>query len=492
MRVIVWISLLLAVVANVLGSLDDPDLWWHIVIGRWIIAHRDVPVVDHWTLFGYGQPWRAYSWLIEIVFATVDRYFSITGLMVLKVGTVALLAGVAQWVLISMSGSLGFGSLLAIFYTASLYSHLTLRPQAFIWILFFIVMYLAERIAREGFNRSRGIGLFLVMALWANIHFSAVLALLLIFLWIVQRQGSRIALSSCSVAFLGTLMTPYMGGEWVMLAKTSSHPFQFNAISEFRPATILQFSTVFPVLAIAVACAGLLRKPSIISFSIWTLGAIFLVAGLAIIKFLPFFMVIACGMLALIWRALAGDSHFKLFEGIRRLIQLIESMPREGLSFLLLCYFLVQVVAAVRTPLHPLITPVAALDVIISKQLPLPLLNGFGHGGYVAYRFSDERGELEHRPSIDGRTNLISPDLWKMHMAALEGRDGWQRYIDAVKPGTILWKAESPLVQILRNNSEWCHIVLNGDYSDGDAIFIKREALSRFQGIFSAENCPVL
>lgn len=73
MKTLLWIVIALAAGLYICGPVVDPDLWWHITIGRWIIAHRDVPVVDHWTLFGQGEVWRAYSWMIEILFALVDR-----------------------------------------------------------------------------------------------------------------------------------------------------------------------------------------------------------------------------------------------------------------------------------------------------------------------------------------------------------------------------------------------------------------------------------
>lgn len=132
MRVVVWITLVLAVAAYICGQLVDPDLWWHITIGRWIVAHGAVPHVDYWTHFGNGEPWRAYSWSIEVMFALIEGAFGLTGLFVAKMTMTAMLAFSAQYVFSKLSGSLGLGSLLTVVFTASCYNHITLRPQTFI------------------------------------------------------------------------------------------------------------------------------------------------------------------------------------------------------------------------------------------------------------------------------------------------------------------------------------------------------------------------
>lgn len=47
--------------SSLFSPIEDPDLFWHIVIGRWILDHGAVPQVEHWNYFGLGQTFRAYS-----------------------------------------------------------------------------------------------------------------------------------------------------------------------------------------------------------------------------------------------------------------------------------------------------------------------------------------------------------------------------------------------------------------------------------------------
>lgn len=489
MRLILWISLVLCVAGYICGSLDDPDLWWHITIGRWIVAHREVPLVDYWTHFGSGQAWRAYSWSIEVLFAVIERSFGLSGLVALRIVMTAVLAFTAQYVFVRISRSLGCGSLLAVLYTISCFNHITLRPQTFIWVIFLWLMLVADQVSQQGLTRRRMVILAALMCLWANIHLSAILGMALVFSWICRRDNLAVALKATLAAFVGTLITPYFGGEWLTLFQTSSHPFSFSLISEFQPATILQYSTAFPMVMVVLLASIGAARPSVQPLMRWLLAGAFLAGAFAVIKFMPFLMVILSGLAAAVWASVPDRKNYPILEGVDRLIALIERLPREGLSFVLIVLAIIYFSRPVRKPLADDITPISAMNFIEQHQLGFPILNPFGQGGYVMYRLSDQNGELANKPSIDGRTNLISPELWKMHTDTMQGRFGWEKYIDLIKPKTILWKAESPLVSILRNNSQWCHVFLAGDYDQGYALFIPRDEFEMRREQLNADNC---
>jgi hypothetical protein len=46
--------------------LGDPDTYWHIAIGRWIIAHREVPRFDVFSFSMPGAPFTPPEWLAEL------------------------------------------------------------------------------------------------------------------------------------------------------------------------------------------------------------------------------------------------------------------------------------------------------------------------------------------------------------------------------------------------------------------------------------------
>jgi hypothetical protein len=57
------------------AALGDPDTYWHIAIGRWIIAHREVPRFDVFSFSMPGAPFTPPEWLAELGIAWLyDRF----------------------------------------------------------------------------------------------------------------------------------------------------------------------------------------------------------------------------------------------------------------------------------------------------------------------------------------------------------------------------------------------------------------------------------
>jgi hypothetical protein len=88
-----WLGLLLAGRTKLFG---DPGTFWHVVVGRQILATGQLPTTDSFTFTYAGQPWIAQQWLGEFFMAWVhDR---IGGLDALLLATATLMAGFYTWV----------------------------------------------------------------------------------------------------------------------------------------------------------------------------------------------------------------------------------------------------------------------------------------------------------------------------------------------------------------------------------------------------------
>src|SRR6266581_9368992 len=61
--------------------LGDGDTYWHIAVGRWIIAHRAVPNSGIFSATMPDAPWVAHEWLGEIILATLYDHFGWAGLV---------------------------------------------------------------------------------------------------------------------------------------------------------------------------------------------------------------------------------------------------------------------------------------------------------------------------------------------------------------------------------------------------------------------------
>ena len=81
----------------------DGDVSWHIAAGRWILAHERVPTIDPFSFTMTGQPWVAFEWLSQIIYAAAFNFAGYAGLAaVVTVVYTVMLTGAAL-VLRSMS-----------------------------------------------------------------------------------------------------------------------------------------------------------------------------------------------------------------------------------------------------------------------------------------------------------------------------------------------------------------------------------------------------
>ena len=77
--VILLVSLVLCV-----RQLGEPDVWWQIRTGEFILEHGYVPKVDVFSYTYNGDPWFNVKWGTEVIMALVTRWFGPESLMLLN------------------------------------------------------------------------------------------------------------------------------------------------------------------------------------------------------------------------------------------------------------------------------------------------------------------------------------------------------------------------------------------------------------------------
>ena len=154
----------LGLLAMTARGTTDPDLWWHLRTGQWIVETGHIPHVDPFSFTRRGQPWVAHEWLSEIVFYKLWKYLGFSGLivfsaMITSAGFMLLFfrcPGKRHWA----AGATVMGAL------ASAPSW-GVRPQMFTFTMACLLLWLIER----GEERPRLLfwipPLFL---LWLNLH----------------------------------------------------------------------------------------------------------------------------------------------------------------------------------------------------------------------------------------------------------------------------------------------------------------------------------
>jgi hypothetical protein len=448
-----------------------------------------------------GTPWRAYSWSNELLYALVERWQGERGLAIAQLVLGVVLVGALQLAYGLLSRSYFLGALLGAFTAVACYAHFSLRPQTVTWILFAWLVVLVDRCASLGLSWGRLVGVAVLGCVWANSHLSAVLGLVALVGWALQSWKEKTAwkravlLVGCFL--VGTTVSPYGGGEWLTLFQKMPHVVSFRSIDEFKPADLLQHSTGFILIQLALLVMLCWSRHVAPAASVLVVSLLFVLLGGAVAKFLPFAAIVLSAATAVWWREnggsdQAGHGSNQLVESIyilRRRFARLTPSTYGAIGFFLFCLAATYVVRMTRTPVNEAATPKIAFDFMEAHQLQGPVLNPLGSGGYLMYRWSSPEGEPRERVTLDGRTNLITAERWHSYQRALLGREGWSEYIKKVGPRTILWRNDSPLVPLLLESPEWCRVFQSGNALLDYTVFITVEEWRSRAGSLPSNDC---
>jgi hypothetical protein len=262
-----------------LDALSDPDVWWHIRLGDWIMAHHQIPAGELFAYTAFGNPLVAHEWLSETVFAALAAAGGLL-LVTVLMGLVAWSALLAAVLRGSMRGAgpvvLAVGLVLAARVAEPV---LGTRPQVFTFALICWTLWIAETYLRGGGRRIWLLPpLFL---LWANLHagFIAGIGLLAIVVlaetvkhhWpmgtvapIRRIRGLGIALGASALA---ACVNPYGPGLYVFAATTGSTERQKGIIEWQSPNfadpamwVLLALLLTFVALTVTVLSRRSLRR----------------------------------------------------------------------------------------------------------------------------------------------------------------------------------------------------------------------------------------
>src|SRR5437899_1555532 len=80
---VLFLGLLAMAARNVL----DPDVWWHLKTGEWIVQNKAVPHADPFSYTRAAQPWVAHEWLSELLIYGAYRVAGMGALIVVFAAT---------------------------------------------------------------------------------------------------------------------------------------------------------------------------------------------------------------------------------------------------------------------------------------------------------------------------------------------------------------------------------------------------------------------
>ena len=191
----------------------NPDVFWHLIAGRWMAENLAVPRSDWLSHTLSGRTWTDFEWLAELLWYAFYRTMGMKGLWLLK-SLCGSAAAALLWHRLGKCSPVGKGiALLA--WALALQPRFDLMPDNFS-ILFFLGLWTWLETRRQ---RGSGMcswracaGLAALFALWANLHLGLLYGLALLGIYWAgdalcgRRSGLGRALVLCCAA---GLVNPY-------------------------------------------------------------------------------------------------------------------------------------------------------------------------------------------------------------------------------------------------------------------------------------------
>jgi hypothetical protein len=434
----------------------DPDIWWHLRAGQWVVEHGGVPANDPFSLPGLGKPWVAYSWLYEVVVYGLYQGLGLAGVVVYRaLLTLAVAAAVHRLVCRGGPRFVVGAALtgLALLPLAMLFSE---RPWL-LTVLFGTLTLHAVLDLREERRSWLPWLLPLVFTLWANLHIQFVYGLLLLGLacvapWLDRLLGMgagntgaavagsaawRKLVSLTAVCALATLANPYHARVYQVVVEYATQPGPFRFVNELR-APEFREPCDWALLAFVGAAAFALGRRRGLSFF-----DVLLLAGSAALAFrarrdLWVAVLASLVILAAPARAAAGPAEPFAWTARRRaaLVGLL-----AGLAVLLAWVRDLSPANLERKAAG--VFPVEAARHVAEHGYAGPLFNDFNWGGYLIWA-------LPGLPvALDGRTNLHGDERILRVGNTWAGGRGWRENPDLAAAGVVVSAADSPLASLL-------------------------------------------
>jgi hypothetical protein len=480
--VVVFLLLIFTVAAR---QIVDPDLWWHLKTGQYLVETRSIPHADMFSAFFSGKEWITHEWLSEILIYSLYRMIGFGGLIV----TFALIitagfaiayrrcAKKAGHVYVS-GGALLLGALAA----APTWG---VRPQVFTFLFASIFLSLLEDFQDNVKKRSMW-WLVPLMVLWVNMHAGFAVGIALILLVLIgmalaglARRESSAALwrrlrSLClvSVACVGAVLLNPNG------ARMYSYPFEtlkshamMQYIEEWRSPNFHELMFQPLALLILATFSALVFSSKRIRFVELLLLMATAFAALRSGRNVPFFVLVAMPLLAEhAWDWLTSHSWGQRLKAPEKR-EVGANATRKIVLNMLLLIAVPLILAVVRvdrtvanqTTVEAQNFPTAAVEFMRDHRPPQPIYNEYGWGGYLIWKLPD------YRVYIDGRADVYGDAFIEEFLATHDGETNWKEPLNKHGVRTVLVKPDAALASLLRQEQGWQKV-----FEDSQAVVFTR------------------
>jgi hypothetical protein len=461
-----WLGLTCVFVAMPLfyikhARLADPDIWWHMRTGEWILQHHQIPRVDPFSATTLGKPWVDYCWVFDVASYWIVAHFDLVSVIwfetLMRLGVAVAIFSLARnlrlefWKAVAVTG-------LATLAMAWVFPP---RPGAISVLFFALELHLLLVAQRKSHPRLLWF-LPALFVLWANIHIEFVTGLFMLGVFCVEplldrlmhitrqprsgvdvfhRQLWFVFLASC----LAVLVNPYGFNLLRNVFQYARDTRIYDVILEFHAMQFRSINdwAVLSLLMLGCFALGRIRpfRPVwalLLGWSAWmsfrSLREVWLVAILSV-------TVIAISQGE---QPGADDQGPEKNMGSSKWLR-----PAVAATVALILLTGASVWSVSSQKLLGQVAenfPLGAANYIRQNHLQGPLLNELSWGGFLIYSVP------EIPVSMDGRTNVHSQDEILRAIPLWNGGSGWQNRPELVKANLIISDHSWPLAFLLRSD----------------------------------------
>jgi hypothetical protein len=411
----------------------DPDTYWHLASGKWMLEHGELLRADVFSSTINGQPYSVGEWLGQIVLYLAYLAGQWTGLVLLR----GVLIAVCAFFLTRVALRTGAPVIVAIPVTcaALILSEIvwTDRPHLFTLALFPVLLdlLLAARAGR----------ILLLLAapplilLWTNLHGGYAVGLALVGIFTVEallmrRNFGPFAITAAT-AFAASLVDPGSLGLGAAASHAAAPPrfiVEESPPDVTRPAGFVFAAFIIGTLVLAMRSGGSLLDILLLAPLLWL--------GMSAQRHMPYFVFAAVPFIS--------TALPRSYPPLERWLARRRPYPRGAIVGFGAGVAAMALVSLAFVPSAPneRAYPTAALDAVRSTSGVL--WHEYDWGGYLIWR-APERPVF-----VDGRLFPFLPEVLADWREAVELGPRWKQVLDRYKVDQVLLRPDRALVSALR------------------------------------------
>ncbi len=442
----------------------DADLGWQSWLGARILALHHIPTrLGAETFTATGAPWVAQEWAFgtAVAWTYAHRHFDWLAIASALAAAGALL--IVSW----RAKRRGSSTIAIVIVTAcagfSMLQAFGVRAQIFGWLLLSLLMLVLD---------AESVWVYLaipIVAVWANLHASAVLAPVLVGAWSIgtwiedRAWTPRVARNALTAAgcVLAICMTPLLGQLYTYAFSLETSPIR-SSIAEWQPSDIVDIALYAGVLPLIGICAYFgIAAPR----ERWRDGMLFaLTAPMAFVavRHLPICALTIAPMAAQRITSVLGPYvrvNVVLNEWITRIVVGISCAACAALI----------VVNLLHTP--------SVSGVTLPKKAVAAIANVPGMHNLYCEDFawcSLALSQKNVRTFVDGRCDPFPKAVWDDYIAVEHLHPQWARVLSHYGVNAVLAKPGRPLAQALALRHDWRALYNDGQYE----VFLHRTVVA--------------